>query len=82
MDTDLNLTDFFVQLLESSRRVDLAEAEFKRMLADDDDLRHAYKEWCQENGHTLRNGFTDFAEEYYGDREDNWESLNEYDEDE
>lgn len=80
MDDELNLTDFVAQLIASSARLDLAEAEFKRQLADDQDLRHAYKAYCEENGHSLRNGFTALADEIYAGRDEVWETLQDFDE--
>lgn len=70
----------FIQLLQSHGSVDMAEAELKRMLLDDDELHAEYHEWCQENGHTERHGFLDFAEEYIANQNSVWDSLgNEYD---
>lgn len=70
----------FTQLLQNCRSVDMAEAEFKRMLLDDDELHAEYHEWCVENGHTERHGFLDFAEEYIENQNSVWDSLgNEYD---
>ncbi|MBE6305464.1 MAG: hypothetical protein E7082_06055 [Bacteroidales bacterium] len=75
-----NITDLFEQILKNNRAVDLAEAEFKRMIADDDELHEQYREWCDETGHTERRGFLDFAEEYIADQNEVWDTLNdEYD---
>lgn len=75
-----NITDLFEQILKHNRAVDLAEAEFKRMIADDDELHEQYREWCDETGHTERRGFLDFAEEYIADQNEVWDTLNdEYD---
>lgn len=70
-----NLTDLFVQLLENLGSVDLAESEFKRMIADDDELHCRYHDWCEETGHTERRGFLDFAEEYIAEQNSIWDSL-------
>lgn len=75
-----NITDLFVQILQNNRAVDLAEAEFKRMIADDDELHDLYREWCDETGHTERRGFLDFAEEFIANQNAVWDTLNdEYD---
>lgn len=74
-----HLTDFFVQLLKQSHSVDIAIAEFKRNLADDPELRAAYREWCQEQGTTERFGFKDFCEEYIDGTNDVWNTLTDYD---
>lgn len=74
-----NLTELFKQLLADLGSVDLAEAEFKRMIADDDDLHSLYHEWCMENGHSERRGFLDFAEEFIADQNSVWDTLSDED---
>lgn len=82
MDYENELTDYIITLLEQNPAVDVAEAEFKRIIADDAEIRDQYREWCAERGYTLRHGFTDFAEEYNEQRDSVWESLNDYDDNE
>lgn len=77
-----NITDLFESIIEQSGAIDIAIAEFKRMIADDSELRAEYKEWCEETGTTERNGFADFADEYVASREEKWDSLTDYDENE
>lgn len=75
-----DLTYFFTELLTQHRSIDIAEAEFRRLMDDDDDLRAEYKEWCDENGYTEKRGFLEFCEEYLDSQDSIWESLNDYDE--
>ncbi len=77
-----DITDFFVQILQQAHSLDIAEAEFKRAIADDDDLHLQYREWCHINGHSEKHGFMDFCEEYLADRNDVWNSLSDYDNEE
>lgn len=77
-----DITDFFIDLLHDNKTIDVADSEFKRVIADDDDLRRRYREWCRENGSTERNGFTDFCKEYLAGQEEVWESLTDFDLDE
>lgn len=77
-----DIASYMVQLLEHSRTVDVADAEFRRIMADDPELRDAYREWCRENGYNPRTGFRDYAEEYLENRESVWDSLSDFDEDE
>ena len=77
-----DITDFFIEILNSNKTLDVADAEFKRVIADDDELRRQYREWCRENGSTERSGFTDFCKEYLESQESVWDSLNNYDEEE
>ncbi len=76
------MTDFnnlIENIIHQSGAVDIAEAEFKRMLADDSDLRSEYRDWCDEMGYSERTGFSDYAEEYISNREEKWDSLTDYD---
>ena len=65
-------------MLNSYQTLDIAETEFKRAIAEDDELHARYREWCRENGSTERNGFTDFCREYIAAQDSVWESLNDY----
>ena len=77
---DKDISEYFVSLIESSGAIDVAEAEFKRIVADDNDLRELYRQWCADTGTSERHGFSDFATEYMENREEVWNSLNDYDE--
>lgn len=73
------LTQYFTQLIVQSKSLDIAEAEFKRMLADDPELRAEYSEWCASMGTTERHGFREFCEEYMESEDNIWDSLRDYD---
>ena len=51
MDNYPEITEYFNTLIENSRSIDLAEAEFKRIISDDPKLKELYRDWCHENGH-------------------------------
>ena len=70
-----DLLSTFNELLRAYGSVDMAEAEFKRLIGDDPELYDAYREWCAENGHTERNGFLDYAEEYIENQNSIWDTL-------
>ena len=55
------LKGLFISIIEQAQSVDVAEAEFKRLLIDDPELRAGYREYCREVGSTEKNGFLDFA---------------------
>lgn len=76
-----DITEYFISLLEESHSIDIAEAEFKRAIADDDDLHALYRQWCHQVGNTEKHGFTDFCEEYLANRNEVWDSLSDYDDD-
>lgn len=69
------VTEIFDQLLRDFGSVDLAEAEFKRLIADDEELHSLYHDWCEETGHTERHGFTDYAAEYIANQNSIWDTL-------
>lgn len=73
-----NLTDYFISIIQQTPSIDIAESEFKRTLADDDDLRKQYREWCREQGTTEKRGFLDFCEEYVDGLNEVWNNLTDY----
>lgn len=77
-----DLEKYFIQLIVQSGSLDIAEAEFKRQLADDSELRAQYGEWCHATGTTERHGFHDFCEEYLENENNIWNSLRDYDDQE
>ena len=74
-----DISDYFISLLQEHRSVDIAEAEFKRAIAEDDELRAEYRQWCHEVGNSEKYGFVDFCKEYLEDQDQVWQSLSEYD---
>ncbi len=75
------ITDLFIKIISDIDSIDMAEAEFKKMIADDNELKNLYVEWCSENGSSFRNGFLDFCEEYIENRNSVWDSLSDHNED-
>ena len=75
-----DITEVFVRILHECDSTDIAEAQFKKMLGEDENLKENYAEWCHMNGSSFRNGFMDFAEEYLDSRNSIWDSLTDYDE--
>lgn len=74
-----DITELFVSILHDCKSSDIAEAEFKKIIADDPALKQQYADWCHENGSSFRNGFLDFCEEYLESRNSVWDSLTDYD---
>jgi hypothetical protein len=75
-----DITTYFVSIIRHSGSIDIAEAEFKRAIADDIDLKHQYREWCLETGASEKHGFLDFCDEYIDSQNSVWNSLRDYDE--
>lgn len=76
-----DITEFFISLIDAHGSLDVAEAEFKRIVADDSELQAEYRAWCEENSVSERRGFSDFCEEYLENRESMWDVLDEYNDD-
>lgn len=73
-----DITEFFIQVLEHCRSVDMAEAEFKRQINEDLELKQSYRDWCDISGESERDGFRDFCEEYIATQEEVWDTLKEF----
>ena len=71
-----DIRDIFIDVLNQAGGIDMAEAEFKKMIGADDELHRQYREWCRETGSSERMGFIDFCEEYLSERDEAWDSLN------
>lgn len=72
------ITDVFNDYLEQFGSVDIAESEFHRSVQDDDELKAAYKEWCETVGSSEKRGFLDYCDEYIDSQNDIWNSLSDY----
>ncbi|ROT04060.1 hypothetical protein EEL49_11915 [Muribaculaceae bacterium Isolate-104 (HZI)] len=75
-----DITEVFNHYLDQYDSIDIAEAEFKKNLHEDSQLRDEYREWCHNVGCTEKSGFIDYAEEYVENQNDVWNSLNDFDE--
>ena len=74
----INLTDLFHNILTNSSSVDIAEAEFKKMIHEDPELHAAYREYCHEGGSSEKRGFLDYCEEFIDSQESIWDDLREF----
>lgn len=77
-----DIPSLFLNILNQSGSLDMANAEFKKMMGADEALHREYREWCHEVGSSERNGFLDYCEEYLSDREAAWDTLSDYDDEE
>lgn len=78
MEDYFELTEMFQNLLHECGTVDMADAEFKRMMHEDPDLRSRYRDWCHDVGSTEKRGFTDYCEDYLAHANSVWDTLKEY----
>lgn len=70
-----DITDLFLELIRQTGSIDMAEAEFKKRIGDDEDLHQSYREWCHEVGSSERRGFMDFCDEYLDSQDSIWDAL-------
>lgn len=75
------ITSIFNNYITQFGSIDIAEAEFKKAIHEDDELHELYREWCHEVGSTEKTGFLDYADEYLDRQNDVWDSLSDYDDD-
>lgn len=75
-----NIEEFFESLLAQHHSIDIADSDFKKMLAEDPELKEDYSEWCHLVGSTERLGFRDWCEEYLESKDSVWETLADTDE--
>lgn len=75
-----DIISVFNSYLSQYHSTDIAEAEFKKAIHEDPDLRACYRQWCDEVGSSEKNGFFDYCEEYMDSQNDVWNTLNNYDE--
>ncbi|MCM1075846.1 MAG: hypothetical protein NC411_00620 [Bacteroides sp.] len=77
-----HITDLFNELLQHCGSTDIAEAEFKKLIHEDAELRAKYREWCDEVGSSEKRGFFDYCEEYFDSQDSIWDNLKDDYEDE
>ena len=77
-----SITDLFNDMLQQYGSVDIAEAEFKKMIHEDPEIRNQYRDWCHEVGSSEKRGFLDYCEEYLESQESIWDNLKDDFEDE
>ena len=77
-----DITDLFNDMLQQYGTVDIAEAEFKKMIHEDPEIRNQYRDWCHEVGSSEKRGFLDYCEEYLESQESIWDNLKDDFEDE
>lgn len=75
-----DITELFDDIIRQAGSVDMAEAEFKKMINEDSELKGEYREWCHAVGSTERRGFLDYCDEYMASQDSVWDSLSDYDE--
>ncbi len=69
------ITDLFNDMLQQYGSADIAEAEFKKLVHEDQELRAQYREWCDEVGSSEKHGFRDYCDEYFESQESIWDNL-------
>lgn len=75
-----DITNLFQQVIQQAGSIDMAEAEFKKMTGEDENLHMLYRRWCHEVGSSERRGFLDYCEEYLDNQDSIWDTLdNDYD---
>ena len=80
MEDYTDITEYFDMLLNEYKSVDIAEAEFKKRIHEEPELKAKYREWCHDVGSSERNGFMDYCEEFIESQDNIYDNLrDEYD---
>lgn len=72
----IDIIEIFNSLIHEFRSIDVADRELFRLMDDDLDIKDAYIEWCESEGHTIKKGFINYCQEYFDEEESRWEALN------
>lgn len=75
-----DITELFIQLIDQYGSIDIANSEFKKVIAEDANLKAEYATWCHSVGSSEKMGFLDFCEEYLDSQQDIYNNLNDFDE--
>ncbi len=75
-----DITELFQDIIRQNRSLDIAEAEFKKLIHEDAELREQYREWCDAVGSSEKMGFLDYCDEYIESQDSIYDALNDYDE--
>ena len=70
-----DITEVFLQVIGQYGSVDIADAEFKKMIHEDAELRSEYREWCDGVGSSEKNEFLDYCEEYLDNQSSIYDTL-------
>ena len=70
-----DITEVFLQVIGQYGSVDIADAEFKKMIHEDAELRSEYREWCDAVNKKKKNGFLDYCEEYLDNQSSIYDTL-------
>lgn len=64
-----------MKIISQAGSIDMAEAELKKRIGEDEQLHRLYREWCREVGSSERRGFLDFCDEYLDRQDSIWDTL-------
>lgn len=70
-----DIEELFDSIISQTRSIDVADSEFRKQLYDDEELRQAYKDWCDINDYTEKHGFIEYCHQYFDAEESKWDIL-------
>ena len=70
-----DISEILNSLLDQFSRVNQVDREFERMLADDKNLKQAYRDWRDERGYDYKTGYQDYLDELIESRDSIWEEA-------
>ena len=75
-----DIIQIFDSLIEQYGSIDIANNEFKKLIAEDENIFEEYSEWYHAVGSSEKRGFLDYCDEYKKSQDSIWESLKDFDE--
>jgi hypothetical protein len=75
-----DIIQIFDSLIEQYGSIDIANNEFKKLIAEDENIFEEYSEWCHAVGSSEKKGFLDYCEEYKASQDSIWDTLTDFDE--
>ena len=61
--------------ISQHRSIDVAESEFRKLLYEDELLKHNYRQWCRKEGFSERKGFIEYGHSFIDEEESRWDVL-------
>lgn len=72
---DGDIEELFESLIKKYREQEAAFDELKLLMAEDDELKKSYEEWCAAMGCSEKKGFGIFYQEYMERDDSIWDSI-------
>ena len=73
-----DISDLLRELLDRYSNTPELDQEFERMRREDEEFDKEYIVWCEENGHSVKDGYRDFINEIIESQDSYWDNYQEF----